>query len=210
MGKIVLGLFTLFFCSFSTANVIMFYDRTEWEMAAALSGLTTATNDFSSTVSLFPGAPINYFDPTGSFSISGTSWDLQGGTYNSSEGNLIQAGQFDLGLSLNNISNDTSLFGIGFDTLDSVGRISIFDIHGDYTDSRFCCEAIHPITGFVGILSAFSIQATNGIYREVTIDGIPLSRIDDFSIAVKTIPEPASLALLALGLAGIGFTRKKR
>jgi len=65
---------------YSSASVIMFYDRAEWELAANAMGLEVSTNDFSSPPLLFSPPPTDLFDPTGRFTIKETSWNILGGT----------------------------------------------------------------------------------------------------------------------------------
>jgi len=69
-------------------------------------------------------------------------------------------------------------------------------------------------------VSQLNLSNTTGSYVEFSFDSLMFDQIsikgsangavlDDLSFTVAQVPEPASLALLALGLAGLGFSRRK-
>jgi hypothetical protein len=63
-------------------------------------------------------------------------------------------------------------------------------------------------------LSAFANKNIYLAFGFATFDGVddahPGARIDNLSITGNVIPEPSSIALVGLGLAGVGWSRKKK
>ena len=102
----------------------------------------------------------------------------------------------------------TSGLGVDFTTL-SPDLGQVFFIGNGVTSSNIFQEFIAP-TGttrfFVGITDAFGFNGAPGAFD----DNDGSSRITIGINQIPTIPEPASLALLGLGLAGIGFARKSK
>lgn len=63
----------------------------------------------------------------------------------------------------------------------------------------------YTLAGFVGLSSVVFQEGVSAAFRQAA--GLSL---DNLQFAAAAIPEPASLALLGIGLAGLGFSRRKR
>jgi len=84
--------------------------------------------------------------------------------------------------------------------------ISVFDINNVLLEARAVVETAFTIqsfsyTGIHGALIEWTSPSTFGY----TIDDVTFN-----APTISTVPEPAAIALLGLGLAGLGFSRKKK
>lgn len=109
-----------------------------------------------------------------------------------------------------------AVWAITYGTADRSGNY-----HIDTLDPGFHVGSSTTVNSAFGVLANqwlanLGTAATTGNYklsylndgaREFTQDVVVFSKLPDF---VRTIPEPASIALLSLGLIGIGFVRRKQ
>ncbi len=208
--QLILTVMIIFSNSSANADFITFRNRGDWELAAISYGLNIATEDFSNPPDLIIGSPSNPYDPTGSFMLSGTTWNILGGTYDPLEENLVQSGNFDIGISFVEEAYDSFLFGLAYETPNSGSTIQIRDSNGGIFHNRYSCCQMGYDPGFYGILSTISLDLFISPERIVSIDGPLFSRIDNFSIASISVPEPSILSILIVGFFGIGAARRTR
>lgn len=96
---------------------------------------------------------------------------------------------------------------VSFTIGDSGGDVDIFDIRAyDASDNLVINDHYENASRFGVGLSGFDIARV-----EVDFTGAFGYSLDDLSFNdVRSVPEPASLALLGLGLAGIGLTARRK
>ena len=141
---------------------------------------STITSDYASPFSAIVGAGVEF--PTGSDGITGDSYDI--------EATRITMTQADGGFS------SGAFNGVRFS--DILGTID--DIVGVTIN-----VALTAYAGFDA--SRISFDANN-IWFNVESLGAPGVLVVD--VAFASVPEPGTLALLGLGLAGMGMTRRKK
>lgn len=120
-------------------------------------------------------------------------------------------------------SGITATFNMSIGPQDELGR---FSGHFDWTcTSGIACSGIETFTGGLGFGDSFAFWTTGFInpvnlgpsiyWGSIFNDGNVLQGFDanpgdQWSAVRKSVPEPASLALMSLGLLGVGLARRKR
>ena len=122
-------------------------------------------------------------------------------------------GSFELGFTTTSLGSASGIFGVGFDFW-NIGnpQYHAFVTFGDDTTTDYVLPIIgnegNP-AGFWGITSDSLIKTIHlGLANGGTTTSGHLG-IDNLTIGSSVVPEPTTLLLLGLGLAGLGFARRR-
>jgi hypothetical protein len=191
--------------------VQIFTDRAAWE--AALAGAAITTDPFDSAIA--PAATITFEsgvisagvpDPAGNNSVA-SSGAYQGGVGGTDQNFAYESITWTF---------PVTIIGFGMDLFSGASASGLtltadFDGTGDQTISVFDILGA-PGTGFLGIIGDVPISTLF-----FTDEDLPSSQpfeiyeIDNLSFAAATtVPEPATLALLGAGLAGLAWVARRR
>ena len=92
------------------------------------------------------------------------------------------------------------------------GGAEILTVTGMLSGGIVAVDTFSPLNNAYSLFSAVNLANIN--IDSLHIDMGPAlpgpTHIDDITLNAAVVPEPASIALLGLGLAGIGFSRKKK
>lgn len=192
----------------ASAGVIAYTDRNAWE--AAVGGVFY-TEDFSSTPSgVYEFTPID----VGDFTVS-----VNGSTFGSSWHNISATGAG--GASANSV-NGTQQLNVATGSVGGTVLDFDFDIYAfganfaSVSDSRttsfmidgFQLDIPYLTGGFFGFVSDSAFSSNVLALTAGGADGFGMDNLV-YAAASTSVPVPASFALLGLGLAGLGFARKK-
>jgi hypothetical protein len=80
------------------------------------------------------------------------------------------------------------------------------DIAADDSGNLYAIDRQFGATG----TSLYSLDKTTGLTSTIGLNGAGLNSITFANSATATVPEPGTLAIIGLGLAGLGYARRKR
>ena len=228
MSSVVLG-FGL--CAVPPVHAEVFHtDRSTWENAV---GGTIVTETFDPAMGFpltsgsgYPGSGLPQVNGGNTTSVSFASGLVSDGNNlsdhqcNGSTGQGAGSSRF---LGCIGVADDALIWNLPFSTLGFFGSFELDEIvalsHGLSVVVLFdqgSSETVEIVPQQIedegsGDFGIVSLQSFSALRWETSADGTVFG-LDDFSISrqAEPVPEPATLALLGLGLAGIGLSRRKQ